>query len=456
MNLDAINSFEEIKSNQLRKIISGENNFTKLDSEILNSLIDKNEAVLIFTESSFGNYISILITQDEIIADELELSGLNDFKWNARGGKLIKLDSYPQLDNEERAVENFRNGIDLLINNFVSTNTEDEKIRNSLSNKFYNLILGKIEKKLSKIDDLVIIPGGILNLIPFEALIDNDGKFMAEKFNIKYNYSISILKLLNNREYSTNRKSIIAFGSPVFNNKQNSNDFEVFNNMKQINYIRGEAVDLSVNNSKLTSIYEKLGYSDFDLLPGASKELENIENVFSKSEVINKDNFTESKLKSMSENNELKDYKIIHFATHGVAIPEVPELSCLILSETSKDSLNDHYLTMNEILKLKINADLVTLSACETALGKIYSGEGIVGLTQAFFAAGVNGVLASLWQVSDESTSIFMTEFYKIYKSENIDFELALSKVKKKFILGEFGEKFGNPVYWAPFVYYGK
>ena len=111
---------------------------------------------------------------------------------------------------------------------------------------------------------------------------------------------------------------------------------------------------------------------------------------------------------------------------------------------------------MGEIAKLKIRADFVNLSACETGLGKIYNGEGVVGLTQSFFIAGANGLSVSLWQVADESTALFMSEMYKLVKEKGIGYSDSMTEIKRRFIRGDYGDKYKPPFYWAPFVYYGK
>ena len=96
---------------------------------------------------------------------------------------------------------------------------------------------------------------------------------------------------------------------------------------------------------------------------------------------------------------------------------------------------------------------MVILSACETGLGKIYSGEGVVGLTQGFLLAGANALAVSLWQVADASTMEFMTGFYKIITSENLTYNEAINKMKREFLKDD---KYKDPFYWACFVYYGK
>jgi CHAT domain-containing protein len=138
-------------------------------------------------------------------------------------------------------------------------------------------------------------------------------------------------------------------------------------------------------------------------------------------------------------------------------VPEIPELSAVILSISgAKGDKEDGYLRMNEITGLDLNADLVNLSACETGLGKIYGGEGIVGLTQSFIIAGANGLSVSLWQVSDESTMEFMTGLYRLVKKKGMSYSRAMTEMKRKFLRGDAGYgEYRTPFHWAPFVYYG-
>lgn len=166
--------------------------------------------------------------------------------------------------------------------------------------------------------------------------------------------------------------------------------------------------------------------------------------------------FLREKIKQYSIDGELAKYKVLHFATHGLVIPEIPELSALVLSQFPEENQGeDGYLRMGEVAELKLSADFVNLSACDTGLGRIYGGEGVVGLTQAFLIAGANGLSVSLWQVADTSTSEFMTELYRKVQDTGMDYNNALTEVKRAFINGDYGSLWQSPYYWSPFVYYG-
>jgi CHAT domain-containing protein len=108
---------------------------------------------------------------------------------------------------------------------------------------------------------------------------------------------------------------------------------------------------------------------------------------------------------------------------------------------------------MGEIADLRVRADFVNLSACETGLGRIYGGEGVVGLIQSFLVAGANGLSVSLWQVADESTRTFMVGLYRLTQADGMTHQRAMTEMKRRFI-AEPALK--EPFFWAPFVYYGR
>ena len=122
---------------------------------------------------------------------------------------------------------------------------------------------------------------------------------------------------------------------------------------------------------------------------------------------------------------------------------------------TPKDG-EDGMITVGEMGELDMNPDLVMLSACETGLGRVTSGDTVQGLNNALLSAGANGTLTSLWPVNDYATSLFVQEFYKSVFLENIPYRTAVTQIKRQFVAGEFGEQLRHPKYWAPFIYYGK
>jgi CHAT domain-containing protein len=172
----------------------------------------------------------------------------------------------------------------------------------------------------------------------------------------------------------------------------------------------------------------------------------------------------------------LSHYRLIHFAAHGLLNENKPQYSGLVLTlspeagnpkselqtsdlrpqtsdRVNPQSAEDGLLQVYEIFNLKLNADLVVLSACETGLGKQVKGEGLIGLTRAFMYAGTSSVVVSLWKVLDTSTADLMVRFYRHLKDGKLSKAEALRQAQLELI--RHG-KFAHPYFWAPFVLVGK
>jgi len=330
--------------------------------------------------------------------------------------------------------------------NQLKQTTENSVITEELAKKLHDTLIKGYASEINQ-EKLIIAPDPIISNIPLETLIDKDGKYLVEKFDVSYIQSYTVLELLREREYSNSKDKILALGGIEYSD----NDFTTISddNIEYLITVRSNTNQYSTND-----IFGSLGYSDWKPLPGSLEEINSIKGEFPQAEIFSGKNASESFIKSLSKNNELKKYNIIHFATHGVVMPDLPQLSSIILSSSQNEN-EDGYLTVNEIAQLEINADFVNLSACETGLGKVYAGDGVIGLTQAFMEAGANGVLVSLWPVEDQSTAIFMTSVYaKI--ADGFTYSFAITDTKRDFISGKYGEEYKKPYYWAPFVYYGK
>ena len=151
---------------------------------------------------------------------------------------------------------------------------------------------------------------------------------------------------------------------------------------------------------------------------------------------------------------ELSQYRILHFATHGLLNNEHPELSGLVFSLVDKTGRpQDGFLRLHEIFNLKVNADLVVLSACETGLGKEVKGEGLVGLTRGFMYAGAPRVVASLWKVDDLATAELMKLFYQGVLKEGLRPAAALRAAQDRL---SRQKRWASPYFWAGFVLQGE
>jgi CHAT domain-containing protein len=200
------------------------------------------------------------------------------------------------------------------------------------------------------------------------------------------------------------------------------------------------------------SPYVRLGIRQWPDIPATLEEVREIGAVFNESRIITGADASEQTVVAMQKNGALADYRILHFATHGLALPRFPELSAIVLSQAAGGQKEDGYLNMREISRLSLAADFVNLSACETGLGKIYDGEGVVGLGQAFLTAGAKILALSLWQVADKSTKEFMVGMYRRLHEGQLGYAQAMAAMKRTFIKSG---SYSHPFFWAPFIIFG-
>lgn len=303
---------------------------------------------------------------------------------------------------------------------------------------------------------LVISGEGVLNYIPFEAFIDQKGKYLIETYDIKYIPSASIWLALQNKALSQNRKSVLAMGGATYQNptKNNSNVrglSDIFSVKESI------SSKIKTGATSLNSELKALGMGGANYLKGTLEEVQKIQRIVPDATVLIDQEMKESDIKELDASGALGDYKILHIATHGFALDGFPELSGIMMTQPDGgDGKEDTFLLAHEIANLNLNADLVVLSACETALGELYNGEGVSGLNAALLTAGTNNTLLSLWPVNDAGTMVFMTILYKNIFENNLKVEDAVNATKRAMITNEQNNFFKNPAIWAPFVLNGK
>ena len=201
----------------------------------------------------------------------------------------------------------------------------------------------------------------------------------------------------------------------------------------------------------LERIDDASGRAGLARLPFSRDEADAIASLAPKSAILRATDFEANRTAVLGD--ALANFRIVHFATHGLIDDERPELSGLVLSLVNERGMaQDGFLRLQDIFNLRLNADLVVLSACQTALGKEIRGEGLVGLTRGFMYAGAPRVVASLWQVSDLATAELMTRFYRGLLKRRLPAAAALRAAQLEMMKDP---RWSAPYFWAGFALQG-
>ena len=315
----------------------------------------------------------------------------------------LKVHEIPLSGNYQINISGYRNAM-----YYDAPNTYKKTAR-----ALYKQLLGfNIPTAIKK---LIVVPSGRMATIPFESLLTEDFDlntegfsnlpYLINQYSISYFYAASLY--LNPKTELTPNQTIALFAPVEFKGRRLSR------------------------------------------LPGTEDEVEGIGSLFAGSSsdvsLYLEDKATVAEVKS----NEVIRSKYLHFATHGIVDEKRPERSQICMAS---DSQNMGSLYSGDIYGLNLMADLVVLSACETGLGKISKGEGIIGLTRALIYAGSNNLIVSLWRVNDASTAVLMTNFYtNMLKGDG--YALALRNAKLEMIKTS---EYSSPYFWATFVLIGE
>jgi CHAT domain-containing protein/tetratricopeptide (TPR) repeat protein len=258
--------------------------------------------------------------------------------------------------------------------------------------------------------------------------------------------SASVLAVLR-RDSARPRKAdraLAVFADPVFDSSD-----------PRIGLARGSSMSTvkeATPASEVKRSAAESGLGDFVRLRFSRQEADEIARFASESKQLKAVDFAASRATAIA--SELKRYSILHFATHGLINNEHPELSGVVLSLVDEQGRpQDGFLRLYDIYNLKLDADLVVLSACQTALGKEIKGEGLVGLTRGFMYAGAPRVMASLWRIEDRATAEFMKRFYQSMLKDGLRPAAALREAQ---ISMWKDKRWGSPYYWAAFTLQGE
>lgn len=357
----------------------------------------------------------------------------------------------------------------------ISRPTTRESQLEKPRNQLYDQLIAPVLPHIKGIDDLIIVPDNILGSLPFDVLRkDSESKDLGQEYSLSFSPSISISMFTDYQE-GDRGSSVLAFGGAWYDTSltadehrksfsddgttegQNRGTLQTNLDEVQENDTQREATVQSIIQDG-PSEYLAQRNASWQNLPGTLEEIKSLQNEVFKSKKVDiniQEKATEQELKHLSVSGRLKEYTILHLACHGYFNNEIPQLSSILFSEVSQripeKSDEDGYLTIPEAALLNLDAEIVCLSACETALGVTKDGDGIIGLTRSFMVSGGRTVGASLWSVDDEATSQFMQLMYKEAQKKGVSYADAYRRVKNQL---RKDEEFSHPYYWAAFVIY--
>jgi CHAT domain-containing protein/Tfp pilus assembly protein PilF len=320
------------------------------------------------------------------------------------------------------------------------------------------ILLGPVAPRLGG-KRLVVVAPGALSYLPFAALPTpedekrptGDYEPLIAKHEVVSIPSASVLSIIRRETAGRQRaaKSVAVLADPVF--EESDPRLEKAKNGNSSGETTAEA-----EFSELKRSIRTMNFSDardgFTRLAFSRQEAESIIALTPKGTGLKATDFNASRDLALSQ--QLSQYRIVHFATHGLLNSERPELSGLVFSLIDqKGKPQDGFLRLHEIYNLQLNADLIVLSACETGLGKEIKGEGLIGLTRGFMYSGASRVVASLWNVDDFATAELMKLFYQRMLKDGMPAGAALRAAQ----LEMFRQKrWASPYYWAGFVLHGE
>lgn len=280
----------------------------------------------------------------------------------------------------------------------------------------------------AEIKHLIIVPDGGLAHLPFETFLEAQPdarlpyaelQYLLKKYRISYSYSATLWADNVARPLKSNNGQILAMAADY--------TFKASQNPKR--------------NAAATKLRRALAP-----LPQVENEVMSLKAIF-KGQFIHGEAANEANFKQLAP-----EFDIIHLAMHGVLNPNEPILSSLAFTEDGHPK-EDNFLQAYEISQLKLNANLIVLSACETGYGRFAHGEGSLSLARAFMYAGASSLLVSMWPVNDGATSMLMSNYYK-HLHAGLDKAEALQAAKLEYLQQMPGDG-SHPAFWAPFVQLG-
>jgi CHAT domain-containing protein len=311
-----------------------------------------------------------------------------------------------------------------------------------------NILLKPVLEKLGN-KRLVVISDGALQYVPFGALPDpragnNQYQPLLVNNEVVYLPSASTLQTIRNETQNrpTPPKTLAIFADPVFSSDDQRVSQRSTPTPNNELPLIAQNLDIAARNAR----------GNWSRLPGTRRESETILNLVPPNQSLSLFDFQANRENALS--NQLSQYRFIHWATHGFANTQKPELSGIVMSLVDQNGAGSNgYLLLEDIFNLSFNADLVVLSACETGLGEVVQGEGLIGLTRGLMYAGTPRVVTSLWAVPDAETATLMGKFYEKMLQQNLRPAEALRAAQLEMFRSR---PWMAPYFWAAFTLQGE
>lgn len=294
--------------------------------------------------------------------------------------------------------------------------------------QLYEKLIAPVANHLK--EKIIVVPDGVLGYVPFESLLMKpvtkpnrfkNYEYLLRKHQVSYCYSATLLKeMLQKKHRVQPEKDLLAF-APFY-----VTDTTLLSAIDR----RFEALDSTAN---------------LTLLPLSGEEIMGVQRVTG-GDIYYDEQATEATFTSLASN-----YRLLHLATHGKANDQEGDFSYLAFAKKA-DSLQHELLYVRDLYNLQLNADMVVLSACETGVGELQRGEGIISMARGFTYAGAKSIITSLWSVGDEPTKDLMIAFYENLQN-GMTKDAALRQAKLDFIDSENRKHAAvHPFYWSGFI----
>ena len=366
-----------------------------------------------------------------------------------------ELSSYvlPPREQIESRIENLRELLatremkqDETIEDYQARVSEAENIYDYESKQLSDELFGQIADRLSN-NRLIIVPDGKLHYFPIAALpfpnsTGNEPILLTNE--IIYEPSAAMLALLmqNGKNSSAAPKNLIVFSDPIFSSQdariaavaEIESAIQPETNLLMTEKSRfaeslTSLVRLNASRDEADAIVEIIGDAESNALSGAAAARER------------------------ALDASIADYKIIHFATHGLINEDRPELSGIVLSQIDENGQSRNgVVRLQDIYAMNLSADAVVLSACSTGIGKEVKGEGLMSLNNAFLQVGAKSVVSSLWKIDDYAARELMKNFYRELSSGTVTTAEALRRAQINL---RRNPQYQSPFYWAAFTVQG-